>query len=81
MNLKIEAFYTGGGITLAEAVLNKNHYAVVSSEAPEFMTVYLKSNGEASYLPENMIESKHNEELPPELKHIYKKMLDALKSA
>jgi hypothetical protein len=81
MNVKIETFYTGGGITLAEAKLDKSRYAVVSSEAPDFIAVYLYSNGEASYLPEDMIESKHKEELSSDLKPIYEKMLAALKSA
>lgn len=81
MNVKIETFYTGGGITLAEANLNKSHYAVVSSEAPDFIAIYSYSNGETSYLPEDMVESKCKDELTPELKPIYEKMLDALKSA
>ena len=81
MNVKIETFYTGGGITLAEANLNKKQYAVVSSDAPDFMAVYLYSNGETTYLPEDMIESKHKDELSPELKPIYAKMLNSLESA
>ncbi len=81
MNPNIEIFYTGGGITIVEANLNKNHYAVVSSDAPDFLTVYSYSNGETSYLPKDMVESKHKDYLTPDLKPIYDKMLDNLKSA
>ena len=81
MTTKISTFYTGGGITLAETNLNKNHYAVVSSEAPDFLTIYSYSNGETSYLPEDMVESKHKDDLTPELKPVYEKMLFNLKSA
>mgnify|MGYP003314083219 CR=1 FL=1 len=81
MTPKIETFYTGGGITLVEANLNKKHYAVVSSDAPDFLTVYSYSNSETSYLPEDMVESTHKDDLTPELKPVYDKMLDSLKSA
>lgn len=36
----IEIFYTGGGITLAETDLNENEYAVVSSDSPNYLTIY-----------------------------------------
>lgn len=81
MTSKIETFYTGGGITLVEANLNQKHYAVVSSDAPDFLTIYSYANGETSYLPEDMVESTHKDVLTPELKPIYKKMLESLKSA
>lgn len=79
MTSKIKAFYTGGGITLVETNINKNHYAVVSSDAPDFLSIYSYSNGETSYLPEDMVESEHKDDLTPELKPIYNKMLDRLK--
>lgn len=79
MTSKIETHYTGGGITLAETNLNKSHYAVVSSEALDFLSIYSYSNSDISYLPEDMVESKHKDELSPELKAIYGKMVDVLK--
>lgn len=79
---KIEVFYTGGGITLAEVDLDANHYAVVSSDAPEFLGVYtLDDDGEKTYLPENMVASPHEKEIPPDLKAIYTKMVEKLKTA
>lgn len=81
MNEKIEVFYTGGGITLAEARINTHHYAVVSSEAPEFFTVYAYSDKEETYLPEDMIFSSHKEEITPEFQPLYVKMLEKLKTA
>lgn len=81
MTSKIETYYTGGGITLVETNLDENHYLVVSSEAPDFLTTYSYSDNEETYLPEDMVESKHKDELSPELKPTYYKMLDNLKSA
>lgn len=81
MTSKIETYYTGGGITLVETNLDKNHYLVVSSEAPEFLTTYSYSDKEETYLPEDMVDSKHKNEISPELKPLYYAMLDKLKSA
>lgn len=81
MTSNIETYYTGGGITLVETNLNEIHYAVVSSDAPDFLTIYSYSNGETSYLPEDMVESTHKDVLTPELKPIYEKMIENLKSA
>ena len=80
MTSKITTHYTGGGINLVETNIDKMHYAVVSSEAPDFLTIYSHSNGEISYLPEDMVESKHKDELTPDLKTVYIKMTDKLKS-
>ena len=77
----IEVFYTGGGITLAEADIDKTRYAVVSSEAPEFLTIYTYADGEKTYLPDDMIVSTPEVEIAPELKTLYTKMLDKLKTA
>lgn len=78
MNEKIETFYTGGGITIAEADVDVGHYAVVSSEAPEFLSVYAYSDGEKTYLPDDMVSSASKEDLPAELNALYRKMLDKL---
>lgn len=76
---KIETFYTGGGITLAEVDLSPDQYAVVSTEAPDFMAVYRYDDGEKTYLPEDMVASTQHHDLAPELKAIYKEMLEKLK--
>ena len=78
---KIELFYTGGGITLAEVDIDKTHYAVVSSDAPDFLAVYKYTDSEIPYLPEDMVLSSTKEELTPEYKALYIKMLDKLKTA
>ena len=46
MTAKFELFYTGGGITIAEADIDSARYAVVSSEAPDFLTVYTLTDEE-----------------------------------
>lgn len=79
---KIEVFYTGGGITLAEVDLDSTHYAVVSSDAPDFMGIYkLDADGEKTYLPEDMLASPSKEEIAPEHKALYTEMLEKLKTA
>lgn len=78
---KIEVFYTGGGITLAEVDIDPTHYAVVSSEAPDFLSVYKNTDGEKTYLPDDMVLSSPKEEIAPEYKALYMKMLDKLKTA
>ena len=60
--MSIEVFYTGGGIWLAEAVINgKGDYAVVSSECPEVLSLYHKA--EEKYMEEDMYLSKPWDEL------------------
>ena len=80
MTNKIDVFSTGGGITLAEADVSSDQYAVVSTEAPEFMSVYKRADNEA-YLPEDMLMSVTEADMTDELKPLYKEMLKALKSA
>ena len=75
----IEIFYTGGGITIAEADLNDNQFAVVSSEFPDFLTIYNRDDeNEKTYLPENTIVSTHKNNLTPDLKPLYSKMIEKL---
>lgn len=40
----IEAFYTSGGIWIAQTYLDEHNmtYAVVSSEAPEYLTISIR---------------------------------------
>ena len=77
----IEVFYTGGGITLAEVDLDNDHYAVVSSEAPDYLTIYTLDDGEKTYLPEDMVASTPEKGIAPDFKALYMKMLDKLKTA
>lgn len=77
---KIEVFYTGGGITLAEVDIDATLYAVVSSEAPDFLTIYHHAEGE-KYLPDDMLVSSSKEEITPQYQAIYTKMLEKLKTA
>ena len=72
----LEVFYTGGGIWLAELDLDDMTYAVVSSEAPEYFTIY--SNQDEKYLPEDMLISKHESELYGSQLNLYNKMLEEL---
>ena len=81
MNQKIKLHYTGGGVTLAEAELNSDRYAVVSSEAPGFLTVYKRTDSEILYLPEDMVDSLTEQEMNAETKKLYKEMLGKLKQA
>ena len=76
---KIEVFNTGGGIWLAEVNLKDNQYAVVSSDAPEYLAVYQYEKAEDDkYYPEDMISDQHKDELSEELKKVYEKLLLAL---
>lgn len=79
MNSNIEIFYTGGGITLAEIDLNKSEYAVVSSDAPDYLTIYKRSeDNEKSYLPDDMLVSTSKEKITANLKPLYIKMINKL---
>lgn len=79
MTNKIEVFNTGGGIWLAEAELKDNKYAVVSSDAPEYLAVYQYEKAEdEKYYPEDMILDQHKNDLSEEYKPIYEKLLIAL---
>jgi hypothetical protein len=80
INMKIETFYTGGGITITEADINPDQYAVVSTECPELLAVYkYDDGGEKTHLPDDMVASIHQNDLAPELKAIHEKMLEKLK--
>ena len=81
MTDKIEVFYTGGGITIAEADVSVNRYAVVSSEAPEFLSVYAYADEEKTYLPDDMVYSVKHDAIDPELQPLYALMVEKLKTA
>lgn len=79
--MRIETFYTGGGITLAEAELQGGRYAVVSTECPECIAVYNRVEDEEPYMPEDMVGAYTEETMDEELKKLYHEMLDKLKTA
>lgn len=76
--LKIEVFSMGGGIWLAETYLDEITYAVVSSEAPEYLTIYESYEEDERYLPDDMIVAKHKDELHNFRLGLYHKLLSAL---
>ena len=78
--MKIEVFYTGGGITLAEADLGER-YAVICTEYPNCLSIYNRVEGEEPYMPEDMVASLTEEEMDEETRALYLEMLGALKNA
>lgn len=74
----IEAFYTGGGIWIAQTYLDEMTYGVVSSEAPEYFTIY-RENDE-KYLPEDMILSMKAENMSLEYRVLHDRMLSKLEA-
>ena len=78
---KIDVFYTGGGVALAEAILDDGHYAVVGNDAPEHLAIYKRvDEDEENYLPEDMISSTHFSELDGDQKTLYTEMVEELKA-
>lgn len=75
----LEVFYTGGGIWLAETYIDEITYAVVSSDAPEFLTIYESYPDDEKYLPDDMIVSKHKDELFGYRAELYRKLVNELK--
>ena len=77
--MQIETFYTGGGIWLSQYNAGGGYYAVVSSEAPECLSIYRKTDeDEDLYLPENMVTSKNLGELNTEQKAVHALLKKAL---
>lgn len=75
--MKIEVFYTGGGIWLAEAVINdKGDYAVVSNVHPEVLSLYHKA--EDKYMEDALYLSKPWDELDVEKADIHARLCLAL---
>lgn len=77
--LKFETYSMGGGIWLAETYIDEITYAVVSSDAPEFLVIYESYPEDDRYLPEDMIVSKHKDELFGYRAGLYRKLLNELK--
>lgn len=78
-NLKIETFSMGEGIWLAETYIDEITYAVVSSEAPEYLVIYESYPDDERYLPDDMIVSKRGDELFGYRAGLYRKLLNELK--
>lgn len=76
--MSIEVFYTGGGIWLAETVINdKGDYAVVNNECPEVLSLYHKAD--EPYMAEDMYLSKPWDELSNEMAHLHAVMFQEMK--
>lgn len=79
MKGKIEVFYTGGGIWIAEVNIRDNDYGVVNSEYPDYFGVYRYEQAEDNqYYPEDMILDKHKDELEGEYREIWEQLVIAL---
>ena len=80
MKMNIEVFYTGGGIWLAETVINdKGDYALVNNECPEVLSLYHKADNEdEKYMAEDMYLSKPWDELNVEYADIHARLCLAL---
>lgn len=78
--MKVEVFYTGGGIWLAEMNLENGTYAVVDSDYDTALCIYnYPENEEEKYMPEDMIFSDEVQNLDKEHMKIYTQLLEALK--
>ena len=77
--MSIEIFNTCGGITLAEIDLTPETYATVSTEAPEYLTIYKRVDDEP-HMPEDMVMSAKMDDLPPDLKALHAEMVQKLKA-
>ena len=80
MTHNIEVYGTCGGITLAETDITPSTYATVSTEAPEYLTVYRKTDDEP-HLPEDMIFSAEHDDLDPKLQELHAEMVEKLKAS
>lgn len=70
--MKTETFYTGGGIWLSQYDAGDGYYAVVSSDCPDCLGIYRKTEDEDElYLPENMVSSKNLDELNAEQREVH----------
>lgn len=75
---KVEVFYTGGGIWLAEMNLENGTYATISSDYHEAMCIYKYSDDEP-YMTEDMIFCDEVQNFNSEQLKIHTKLYEALK--
>lgn len=74
--MKIEVHSMGSGIWIAQQNISEFEYVVVSSEAPDFLTIYSQPDDEEeAYLPEDMICSTHKDKLSIDLKDIHERLV------
>lgn len=79
--MKAEAFYTGGGIWLAEKDLGNGTYAVVDSDYDTAICIYKYSDDGEQYMSEDMIFSDEVQNLDSETMKIYNELIEVLKKA
>lgn len=77
--MKIEVFYTGGGIWLAEMDLGNGTYAAISSDYHEAMCIYNYVEGEEKYMTEDMIFCDEVQNFNSEQLKIHNQLYEALK--
>lgn len=75
---KIEVYSAGGGITIAETYIDPTHYAVVSTDAPDVLSIYKYNEENFAFLPEDMVFSENVAELDEEKKALHAELLAAL---
>lgn len=79
---KAEAFYTGGGIWIAEKDLGNGTYAAVDSDYDTAICIYnYPEDGEEQYMPEDMVFSDEVQNLDSETMKIYNELMEVLKKA
>lgn len=74
----IEVYSAGGGIIIAETYIDATHYAVVSNEAPDFLSIYNSLGADEPFLPEDMVYSAKVDELDDEKKALHAELVAAL---
>lgn len=75
---KINVFYSGGGIWIAEKNIDKNRYAIVSSDFIDCLTIYEETRDREKYYPQDMLFSEHKDKLNEIGKEIYNTLKEAL---
>lgn len=78
--MRVEVFYTGGGIWVAQKHLQANEFAVISSDAVDYFAIYNQEEDDGQYYPEDMILNQHKDELDAEHRQTYEELLLALRS-
>ena len=78
--MKVEVFYTGGGIWLAEMDLGNGTYAVVDSDYYTALSIYkYPEEDDEQYMSEDMIFSDEVQNLDSEQMKIYNQLIASLK--
>jgi len=80
MTRTIEVYSAGGGIVLAETHIDPTHCAIVSTDAPDHLSIYNLVGVDVPFLPEDMVLSAKHDELSPELQELHAEMVEALRA-